>query len=149
MVVVVEGFFCIPMSQTTSWIPVAFPPASGGDKRPLRPLGGAAGPLSPITRPCNLVCHCPGSGAGVEWAHPSESAGSLWSALHGPGFLLSLPRGLPRLGGEAEVEPPGWTAQWGDKAFLCKGVQTTMGHSPSPLTDSASVSSSVKWGLAP
>ena len=60
MVVVVEGFFCIPMSQTTSWIPVAFPPASGGDKRPLRPLGGAAGPLSPIARPCNLVCHCPG-----------------------------------------------------------------------------------------
>ena len=85
----------------------------------------------------------------VEWAHPSELAGSLWSALHGPGFLLSLPRGLPRLGGEAEAEPPGWTAQWGDKAFLCKGVQMTTGHSPSPLTDSASVSSSVKWGLAP
>ena len=32
----------------------------------------------------------------VGWGHPSESAGSLWSALHGPGFLLSLPRGLPR-----------------------------------------------------
>lgn len=68
---------------------------------------------------------CPRVGSG----RPSTSAGSLRPALSGPGFRLSLPRGLPRLNGEAEAEPPGRAAQRGREAFFRKGVHMTAGHS--------------------
>lgn len=131
--------FLSPYVPNKEWIPAASLPASGGDKRPLRPLGGAAGPLSLIARLC-------------IWFAAVQARVRAWGGDM-PRSRLALcgqpcPAPFQDWVGKRRQSHQAGTAQRGDKAFLWKGVQMTTGHSPTPLTDSASVSSPVKWGLA-